>query len=65
MWPRAMDILDQIDVRVVEVLARDLIRMSVVVSAHLDNHQIGRLFSRIIEFFGFVAVECMCPAAGV
>lgn len=65
VWPGAVDILDQIDVRVVEVPAGDLVRVSVVVAAHLDDDQIGGLFGRVIEFFRVVAVECVGAAAGV
>lgn len=39
-----MDILNQIDVRVVEVPAGNLVRVSMVVSTHLNDDQVGWLF---------------------
>lgn len=42
--PGPMDILDQIDVRVVEVPAGNLVRVSMVVSTHLNDDQVGWLF---------------------
>lgn len=37
MWPGTVDIFDHVDVCVVEILAGDLVGMSVVVAAHLDE----------------------------
>lgn len=41
--PGAVDILDHVYVGVVEVSAWDLVRVAIVVSAHLDDDQVGGL----------------------
>ena len=40
MGPIAMDIVNQLDIGTVEVVSWDHIGFSMVIPAHLDNHQI-------------------------
>lgn len=65
MGPVAVNILDQLDVGVVEFVAGNLVRVTVVIAAHLDHDKVGGLFGCIVEFLGLVAIECVCTATGV
>jgi hypothetical protein len=52
-----VDILNEVDVSLVEVLSGDLVRATVVVSAHLDDDQVGGLLSRHVVLFRLVVVH--------
>lgn len=47
------------------VVARDLVRFAVVVSAHLDDHQIRRLVALDVELLRVFPVHRLRPHAGV
>lgn len=57
-----VDVLDQLDVGVVVIGARNLIRVSVVISSHLDEEKIRRLVALHIEFLRLVAKELASAA---
>lgn len=55
--PGCVDILDQLDVRVVEVLRRYLIGVAVVITTKLDDNQVGWLLAFVVpNFHGMVRV---------
>lgn len=49
----------------VELVSGDIVRVTVVVTAHLDHDEVGGLFGVVVEFLGLVAEECVRAAAGV
>lgn len=63
--PDMVDVFDHVDICMVEVLAWDLVRVSVVVAAHLDEDQVSRLFGVDVPCLGVVAVELAGAATGV
>lgn len=65
MGPCTVNIVDQGDVGVVKLIARDLVRVTVVVAAHLDDDQVRRLFGLVVEFLRLIAEERVGTAAGV
>lgn len=65
MRPGTVNVVDHVDVCVVEIFAGDLVGMAVVVAAHLDEYEVGRLFGVDVPFFRLVAVECVCAASRV
>jgi hypothetical protein len=52
-----VDILNEVDVSLVEVFSGDLVRVAVVVSAHLDDDQVGGLLSRHVVLFRLMVVH--------
>lgn len=54
-----MNIIDQVDVGMVEIATWDVIRIAVVVSAELDNHQVCRLSCIHIEFFRIISIHLL------
>lgn len=65
MRPGMVDIFDHVNVCMIEVLAGDLVGVSMVVAAHLDEYQVGGLFGVDVPCLGLVAVEFVCTATGV
>lgn len=63
--PCTMNIVDQVDVGMVEIATWDIIRIPVVISAELNNHQVCRLFCRHIEFFRIISVHLLGTSARV
>lgn len=63
--PCAVDIVDQVDVGMVEIATWDIIRIPVVISAKLDNHQVCRLFCRHVDFFRVISVHLLGTSARV
>jgi hypothetical protein len=63
--PVGVDILHQVNVGVVVIPTRDFVGVAVVVTAHLDDHQIGRLLFLDVPVLGLVAVNGTCARAGV
>jgi hypothetical protein len=60
-----VNIVDQGDVGVVKFVAWDLVRVTVVIAAHLDDDEVGWLLSLVVELLGLVAEERVGTAAGV
>ena len=60
-----MDVLYQLDVGMVVIPAGDFVGMAVIVTAHLDDHQIGRLLCFHVPLLRAVVVHCTCARAGV
>jgi hypothetical protein len=60
-----VDVLNEVDVSLVEVLSGDLVRVAVVISAHLDDDQVGGLLSRHVVLFRLVVVHGACARARV
>lgn len=60
-----MNIIYQVDVSVVVVSAWNFVWMAVIVTAHLDNHQIGGLLCANVPFLGLVAICCRGARARV
>lgn len=60
-----MDLLHHVDVRLVEFVAGHFVRVAPVVSAHLDEHQVGGLLGRVVEGGRVVAVELVGTGSGV
>jgi hypothetical protein len=52
-----VDILNEINVSLVEILSGDLVRATVVISAHLDDDQVGGLLGRHVVLFRLVVVH--------
>lgn len=65
MRPCTVDIIDQGDVGVVELVAGDFVWVAVVVAAHLDHDEVGRLFGFVVELLGLVSEECVGTTARV
>lgn len=63
--PVGVDILYQLDVGMVVIPAGDFVGLAVIVTAHLDDHQIGRFLCFHVPILGVVAVHCTCARAGV
>ena len=63
--PCTVDVIDQGDVCVVELVAGDFVWVAVVVAAHLDHDEVGRLFGFVVEFLWLVAEECVGTTARV
>jgi hypothetical protein len=57
VWPDRVNIIYQVDVGVVVVSSRDVIGVTVVVTAHLDDNQVGRLLCANIPFLGCATIS--------
>lgn len=60
-----MDIVNQVDVGVIVVPAGDFIGVAVIVTTHLDDHQIGWLLCFYVPLLGVAVVDRVCPRAWV
>lgn len=60
-----MDIFNHINISFCEFIAWDFVRGSMVVSAHLDNDEVGGLLGLHVVFFGLAAIHGSCADAGV
>lgn len=63
--PVRMDILHQVDVGMVIIPAGDFVGLTVIVTAHLDDHKIGRLLCFHVPLLGAAVVDRMCARARV
>lgn len=63
--PDMVDVFDHVDIRMVEIFPGDLVGVSVIVAAHLDEDQVSRLFGVDVPCLGVVAVELAGAATGV
>lgn len=63
--PDVVDVFDHVDIRMVEIFPGDLVGVSVIVAAHLDEDQVSRLFGVDVPCLGVVAVELAGAATGV
>ena len=52
-----MDILDQVDVGMVVIPAGDFVGMAMIVTAHLNDHKIGRLLCLDVPLLGIAVVD--------
>lgn len=60
-----VDVVNQLDIGMIVVAARNLIRVSVIVSSHLNEEQIRGLVALHIEVFGLVAKEFTCTTSRI
>lgn len=63
--PDVVYVFDHVDIRMVEIFPGDLVGVSVVVAAHLDEDQISRLFGVDVPCLRVVAVELTGTATRV
>lgn len=55
--PVRVDILDQVDVGMVVIPAGDFVGMAMIVTAHLNDHKIGRLLCLDVPLLGIAVVD--------
>lgn len=58
--PVRVDILHQVDVGMVVIPAGDFVGLTVIVTAHLDDHKVGRLLCFHVPLLGAAIVDRMC-----
>ena len=60
-----VDVVNQLDIGMKVVTARDLVRVSVIVASHLNKEQICGLVALHIEIFRLIAEELACTTSRI